>query len=101
MHTVDEEGDPVSTAWCKFHGFLPEWEGDTSNFLIWIGMPLDICHFWDLSGYSSRNLRMPLTAVFEISCIERSSSGASARLSWMEMKRMDRGELPNALKMRT
>ena len=25
MHTVDEgneEGDPVSTAWCKFHGFF-------------------------------------------------------------------------------
>ena len=25
---------------------------------------------------------MPLSAVFEISCIECSSSGASARLSW-------------------
>jgi hypothetical protein len=85
MHTMDEgneEGDPVSTAWCKFHGLLQEWEGDTPNFLVRIGMPLDICHLWGLSGYSLRNLRMPLTAVFEISCIERSSSGASARLSW-------------------
>jgi hypothetical protein len=85
MHTMDEgneEEDPVSTAWCKFHCLLPEWEGTLPFFLfgsvcLWISVT-----YGGFSGYVSRNLRMPLSAVFEISCIERSSSGASARLSW-------------------
>jgi hypothetical protein len=49
MHTMgveNEEGDPVRTAWCKFHGLLQEWEEDTPKILVRIGMPLDICCLW-------------------------------------------------------
>jgi hypothetical protein len=45
-------------------------------------------------------LRMPLSAVCEISCIECPLRVLLLVYLGMEMKRVDRGELSNALKMR-
>jgi hypothetical protein len=42
----NEEWDLVRLLGANFHSLLPEWEGDTSNFLVRIGMPLDIYHMW-------------------------------------------------------
>ena len=79
----NEEGDPVRLLGANSMVFcLSGW--DTPNFLVRIGMPLDICHVWwlrweyfeEFADALGRGVRDILLA------FECSSSSASARLSW-------------------